>query len=678
MKTLALNLAFLLSLCLNAQKDTLNLASTVKDVTVFFEGAVVKHVSEVDATSGDYILRIDHLPISIIPNSIQVKSKSEHIKVLGVKHLTEQTQLEAEVRRQKKAIEKQMDELEFEHKKLKSKMGLLRMEEKFLDENSDFHRNKKDFAFDELVKMAAYYKTNYAAIQQQRFDIETQSKSLVDQMEALYKTLNQLVAENKVPKSSILVTVHLSEALKGNIVLSYFTDHAGWKASYDFRLKSLAEKLSVVYNADIYQTTGLDWTNVKLSLSTHYSDVQNGLPVQTPWILGQRQNRMVIQKFNPVPNTLKGLVMDQSTGEPVPFANVALKKGGAMVLGTTTDFDGKFNLKPVPNGTYDVEVSFVGYTTQRTTNVRVNGGSSQYLNFYMGKGVQLSEVTVIGYTKPLFEKDQTTTDYTITREELSRMAVRSPADVGRTASNGTFSRDDGYRMRGSRTGNNVTFVDGIKIVSETNLIPNEIKNNLTHFQFDLKGKVNILSDGKDYALKIKEREIEADFIHRIYPHIDPSAYLIAKIPDWEELDLISAPTNIYFEETFTHESSIDVNQTADTLLLYLGKNPKISFKKELKKENYDRRIFGQNVKEYLDWVISIRNNGQNKIALEVRDQYPISDRKSVDIEIPEIQQAKIDKRRGYLRWNIEMEPGEEQQLNYAYELKYPRYLSVNY
>lgn len=676
MKTIALNLLLLFSLGLLAQKDTLKLNSTVKEVTVFFEGAVVKHEASVNTLAGDYILRIDQLPISIIQNSIQVKSQQAGMKVMGVKHLTDHMQFDAKIRRQKKVIEEKIDELEFEHKKLKSNISLLRLEESFLRENSDYHKNRDDFEFEELVKVADYYNSNFADIQQKRFDIEVKSKDLIKAMEAQYKALNKLIADSKIPKSSILVTVNIDKPIKGKIILSYFTEHAGWKASYDFRLKSLAEKLSVVYNADIYQTTGLDWTNVELSLSTHYSDVQNGIPVQKPWILGQDQQRIVIEKFNPVPNSIKGIVIDKKTGEPIPFANISVKKDGKILFGSTTDFDGNYTIKPVQSGTYDVEVTFIGYTTHRKTNVVVNGGSSRYLNFYLEHGIKLDAVNIIAYNKPLFEKDQTTVNHTITREELSNMAVRSPSDIARSSSNGIFSRDNNFR--GSRSRGSATFLDGVKMISETNLIPNEIKNNLTHFEFNLKGKVNILSDGKDYALKIKEREIEAEFIHRIYPHFDPSAYLMAKIPDWEELDLISAPTNIYFEETFTHQSSIDINQTADTLLLYLGKNPKISFKKELKKENYDRRIFGQNVKEYLNWMISIRNNSQSSISLEVRDQYPISDRKSVNIEIPQIKGAKIDQRRGYIKWNIEMKSGEERNIEYAYELKYPRYLSVNY
>ncbi len=176
--------------------------------------------------------------------------------------------------------------------------------------------------------------------------------------------------------------------------------------------------------------------------------------------------------------TVKGKVLDSQTGEPVPFANVSLKNGSDLILGTTTDFDGKYTLKPVPPGSYNLEVSFVGYQTKQISGIIVNSDRITFQDFKLGKGINLDVVDVIAYKKPLFEKDQTTVDQTITREELQNMAVRTPGEIAKTAGNGTFSRDNGsnaVNSRGSRTGNNVTFVDGVKVIGTTNLPPSAIE-----------------------------------------------------------------------------------------------------------------------------------------------------------------------------------------------------------
>lgn len=58
---------------------------------------------------------------------------------------------------------------------------------------------------------------------------------------------------------------------------------------------------------------------------------------------------------------LKGIVTDIKTHEPLPFANVVLKKDGKMVTGNSTDMDGLYTIKPIPSGEYTIEVSYFGH-----------------------------------------------------------------------------------------------------------------------------------------------------------------------------------------------------------------------------------------------------------------------------------------------------------------------------
>jgi len=170
--------------------------------------------------------------------------------------------------------------------------------------------------------------------------------------------------------------------------------------------------------------------------------------------------------------TVKGKILDEETGEPVPFANVALMDGSDQILGTTTNFDGEYTLKPIPPGTYDIQISYVGYQTRRIAGVSVTSDRITEVDGNIAQGIALETVEITEYTKPLFEKDQTTVEETKTREEIQRMAVRSASDIAKTAGNGVFARDDGtgdLNVRGARDGNNVTFIDGIKVIGSSSL-----------------------------------------------------------------------------------------------------------------------------------------------------------------------------------------------------------------
>jgi len=57
---------------------------------------------------------------------------------------------------------------------------------------------------------------------------------------------------------------------------------------------------------------------------------------------------------------LNGLVLDKTTNEPIVFANIYFPQ---LEKGTSTNENGAFTIKNVPNGTYKIIISYVGYET---------------------------------------------------------------------------------------------------------------------------------------------------------------------------------------------------------------------------------------------------------------------------------------------------------------------------
>ena len=65
---------------------------------------------------------------------------------------------------------------------------------------------------------------------------------------------------------------------------------------------------------------------------------------------------------------IRGRVNDQQTNEAIPFANVVLQ---GSTVGTTTDFDGNFELREVPPGLRNIQVSFLGYESKTVFEIEV-------------------------------------------------------------------------------------------------------------------------------------------------------------------------------------------------------------------------------------------------------------------------------------------------------------------
>lgn len=87
--------------------------------------------------------------------------------------------------------------------------------------------------------------------------------------------------------------------------------------------------------------------------------------------------------------TITGRVTAQNTGEPLPESRVIIV--GTSIF-TSTGADGRYSLRSVPAGTYDVRVLRVGYTEQKKS-VTVAAGQAQTIDFAMTQAViRLAEV----------------------------------------------------------------------------------------------------------------------------------------------------------------------------------------------------------------------------------------------------------------------------------------------
>lgn len=162
--------------------------------------------------------------------------------------------------------------------------------------------------------------------------------------------------------------------------------------------------------------------------------------------------------------TLQGKVLEEETGEPIPFANVSIEENGNTIAGGMTDFDGKYQIKPIPSGRYDVKASYVGYATLQYNNVQIPAGKITFQDFELKASAEvLEEVEVKEYKVPLISKDQTESGGTVSSEDIAKMPGRS-ADAVATTVGGVYSEDGEVgSIRGARSEATVYYVDGVKI-----------------------------------------------------------------------------------------------------------------------------------------------------------------------------------------------------------------------
>ncbi len=125
--------------------------------------------------------------------------------------------------------------------------------------------------------------------------------------------------------------------------------------------------------------------------------------------------------------SLTGKVTDAETGEPILFGTVSLFKDGSLVTGTDTDLDGFYNFPNIDPGTYDVEVSHVGYVIARLIDILVRGGQTNKADIQLGTGggIDLNTIVVTKYKVPFVEQDKTSANIPLTSDQLKNLPIRN-------------------------------------------------------------------------------------------------------------------------------------------------------------------------------------------------------------------------------------------------------------
>ena len=175
---------------------------------------------------------------------------------------------------------------------------------------------------------------------------------------------------------------------------------------------------------------------------------------------------------------IKGRIFDKETIEPLYGATVHVEVGD-KVVGTTTDFDGRFTLKPLEPGTYNVKINYVGYGSQEHSGVIVNSDKISWLKgIQLAQGVELKDVEIIAYKVPLI-KPEDPSAVTIGGNEVKGSPSRlNPAAMVQASSSDIKLGDDGQSLfiRGARPDANGYIVDGVKVRSLGSLPASSVKS----------------------------------------------------------------------------------------------------------------------------------------------------------------------------------------------------------
>ena len=280
-------------LSLKAQTEK-EIKAEIKHVTVFPDRAQIDHETSVSLLPGKSILKLSGLSPYIDVQSIQVKGYGE-FTVLSVNHQNNYLQ-NLEDSPEVKSIRSQIEALQIKVEDETAAISILQEKEDFLVANRAILVKETTFTLEQLKNVMDLYTNNMDQITMTKLKKQRLIKDYNKQITALQKQVADKLGKQQLPSGEILVSVTSEKQVSGKLTFSYVVANAGWYPSYDIRVDDIKNPVAIFYKANVFQNSGVEWKDVKLSFSNATPWVAGDIPVLNPWF---------VDYYNPSPIMIK-------------------------------------------------------------------------------------------------------------------------------------------------------------------------------------------------------------------------------------------------------------------------------------------------------------------------------------------------------------------------------------
>ena len=284
MKNIVLSLILATVLSLDSFADTeKDIKAGIRYVTVYPDRAQVTHETTLELTAGKSILKLGGLSPYIDAQSIQVKGFGDFI-ILSV-NLQNNYLQNLEDLPEVKNIRSQIEALQLKVEDEKAAITVLNEKEAFLVANRAILVKETTFSVEQLKSVMELYINNMDQVKSSTLKKNRLIKEYEKQIAALHKQIADRFGKQQLPSGEISVSVSCEKPVSGRMTFSYVVGNSGWYPSYDIRVDDITKPVTIFYKANVFQNTGVQWKDVKLSFSNATPWIAGDVPALNPWFI---------------------------------------------------------------------------------------------------------------------------------------------------------------------------------------------------------------------------------------------------------------------------------------------------------------------------------------------------------------------------------------------------------
>jgi uncharacterized protein (TIGR02231 family) len=274
--------------CIDAfAQDTIFCKPEIKEVTIFSNsneepgGSQLELYGSVELKQG-----LNKIIFTNLPNfeSFQIypENNVELISSNGGKKFKID---EKEKNKKTLVLENNLEELNKEIDKANSMISIYTSEKEMILSNKTLPSTAQSNMVDEIRKLGDFYRQRISEIDTKLYEANKNLNTLKKELLEINSQISDLNLDFGETVYELFALVSSPSETKARFRLSLFETSATWIASYDIKVKDVKSPIDMRYKASISQETGINWKNVKVTLSSAQPNFNNACPEIKKWNL---------------------------------------------------------------------------------------------------------------------------------------------------------------------------------------------------------------------------------------------------------------------------------------------------------------------------------------------------------------------------------------------------------
>jgi uncharacterized protein (TIGR02231 family) len=265
------------------QENAIKINPSIEAVTVFLNGAEIKHSKEVMLKKGSNTIIFQKLSPSMQPQSVQVSVEGD-AEVQSVS--TESNYLNIE--KMEPRIRQLKDSITLFNNKISTvanQVDAYNTEKALLNENRNIGGKQAPSTITDIDKAAEFYRLKTLDIDNSITKLSEELLTLNQQLTLIQSQLQSLNYRNNPERKEVVVVVNSVSDKNITLHLRYIVYNTGWEPAYDLVATDITKPIQLKYKAKVYNNTGINWENVPLTLSTADPSQSASRPYLAAWTL---------------------------------------------------------------------------------------------------------------------------------------------------------------------------------------------------------------------------------------------------------------------------------------------------------------------------------------------------------------------------------------------------------